>query len=62
MSDSNYVSTDPILLLILLIMLIIILTCIFDKYVNPYSENHTRITKIIAEKIGYMSPMMFSYK
>ncbi len=54
MLDSDYVSTDPILLLILLIMLIIILTCIFDKYVNPYSENHIIISKIISDYIGYM--------
>lgn len=59
MSDCDYVSTDPIILLILLIMLIIVLTCIFDKYVNPYSENHAKISHLISEKIGYASPMMF---
>ncbi len=54
----DYVSTNTTLLFILLIILIVILTYLFDRFVNPYSKNHSKYSAIIDKYTKYMSPMI----
>lgn len=60
MTDDTYVSTNPYLLFIIMIILIIILTYIFDRYINPFSENHAKYNSIISQYIARVGPTLLS--
>lgn len=54
--ESDYVSTDPVLLFIIIIILIIILTYLFNNYVNPFSKNHSKYQNIVDKHIFNIFP------
>jgi len=50
--QDNYQQTDDTLLLIIILILIITFTYLFDRYINPFSNNHKKYSQMMDSYIN----------